>query len=963
MPLYAANGFSPVPLYSPYPLSLNPLYILDCFFSGPLHFLPESLYLYDKLSNMAVPASTPGYTAYPRTIPERNAITQSQLSTPLGKGASTQANFEEKHKVEDLNVYLEEDIHGRVCIEAEDFLSFILDLSPDNFSNLKAEGGKLSDVKKDENFDKAWTAYLKLATKETTSNEKELYEPLIAVMDAACRVWFPPGAPFCFFDGSGQEIHGSYAGRKPDITALDSKFTFTSDNMKPYWPMIMWWLEVKRKHGNALDCSGLIGGAKSDGRDIKPIPKTLARVSGSASCAPQMTAPSRPTATKRKKGRSSTISSDVQTTSTSQHTYELRSRNQASAQAPNNDATPESTPLTEAVALRPDTGRMTPPRCFAASHVTTSAQAIDEEEDDTEDKRASKRRKDEKGEKVAVPIGDEMDSVAEEKLSIPDLKQHTQLQSAGYGLEMLSSGLLRCHSIGLVVDAHMLQIAYYDRSKVVLSKPVSLSTEEGQDIFLSTLYQLSFLNDRQNGLLPVPIDAGGPSLPTIQPLLNKQYLTSCQNQAKKPKHPGTRPPIDSINDKHGAFPGCNAFYGCCLTLEAGKVLQLKELVYRAHGIIGRGTTVIKALDWDQQEVIVKLSFPGEKRDPEDELVKEAHSKATGEHEWAKNHLPDIRWSGTFKFGEDMPQSKLAAHFRVLDIPYEERVLRITVQDVLHPITDLIDPKECAQVFYDVLQVHRWLVDYGKILHRDISMANIMFRRINGLVYGVLNDFDLASRLPPPDKPTSLQRTGTKPYMSHDLLDPTWEMGHVYRHDLESLFYVVLILCCHYEKHPSSSQLQKTRRQRPFDIWFSGSHKTVWRDKTAWLTLSDPIEVTPLFDGFESSLVELKYNIADGHSAKDRFKRGIDMGQRKNDEHGRDDEDEDDDDDDDSTSDSPFDDSSPREFDWTTLGGHVTYKRFMKVMRKFKGKNLISRYPKHLLLDLKESDFLRSVTQK
>ncbi|KAK7468913.1 hypothetical protein VKT23_003410 [Stygiomarasmius scandens] len=85
-------------------------------------------------------------------------------------------------------------------------------------------------------------------------------------------------------------------------------------------------------------------------------------------------------------------------------------------------------------------------------------------------------------------------------------------------------------------------------------------------------------------------------------------------------------------------------------------------------------------------------------------------------------------------------------------------------------------------------------------------------------------------------------------------------------------------------------------------------------------------------------------------------------QRRDGEDGRDDKDEKDDDDD-SSEDSSSEDSSPREFDWTTLGRHVAYKGFMKIMRKFKGKRLISRYPQHLLLDLKESDFLRPATQK
>ncbi|KAK0479919.1 hypothetical protein EDD18DRAFT_1206282 [Armillaria luteobubalina] len=54
----------------------------------------------------------------------------------------------------------------------------------------------------------------------------------------------------------------------------------------------------------------------------------------------------------------------------------------------------------------------------------------------------------------------------------------------------------------------------------------------------------------------------------------------------------------------------------------------------------------------------------------------------------------------------------------------------------------------AQVFVDILQCHKWLYDHPKILHQDISMANIMYRTDDeGTVFGVLNDFDLSTLIP------------------------------------------------------------------------------------------------------------------------------------------------------------------------------------------------------------------------
>ncbi|KAJ6552378.1 hypothetical protein B0H10DRAFT_1968423 [Mycena sp. CBHHK59/15] len=67
--------------------------------------------------------------------------------------------------------------------------------------------------------------------------------------------------------------------------------------------------------------------------------------------------------------------------------------------------------------------------------------------------------------------------------------------------------------------------------------------------------------------------------------------------------------------------------------------------------------------------------------------------------------------------------------------------------------------------------YRWLYKKTDTIHRDISIGNLMFHEIEGKVYGVLNDFDLALRLSDTTPSTSKQRTGTKLYMAIDLLVP------------------------------------------------------------------------------------------------------------------------------------------------------------------------------------------------
>jgi hypothetical protein len=81
------------------------------------------------------------------------------------------------------------------------------------------------------------------------------------------------------------------------------------------------------------------------------------------------------------------------------------------------------------------------------------------------------------------------------------------------------------------------------------------------------------------------------------------------------------------------------------------------------------------------------------------------------------------------------------------------------------------------------------------MHGDVSVNNIMVRRREGKIFGVLNDYDLA-RVRGYTGPTSRQRTGTQPFMAMDLLDSDYKGGRTLpRFDVESLLYVLLWMAC------------------------------------------------------------------------------------------------------------------------------------------------------------------------
>lgn len=115
--------------------------------------------------------------------------------------------------------------------------------------------------------------------------------------------------------------------------------------------------------------------------------------------------------------------------------------------------------------------------------------------------------------------------------------------------------------------------------------------------------------------------------------------------------------------------------------------------------------------------------------------------------------------------------------------------------------------------------YQWVHDTGGILHRDISINNLMYREDSGRVSGVLIDYDMAVGVnrDPTAGQSSKQRTGTKPFMARGLLKKEPE-PHVFRHDLESLFYCYLWMLLKKEVHRTKSDPTKTVHIHPLQHW-------------------------------------------------------------------------------------------------------------------------------------------------
>ncbi|KAJ3793941.1 hypothetical protein GGU11DRAFT_690785 [Lentinula aff. detonsa] len=488
-----------------------------------------------------------------------------------------------------------------------------------------------------------------------------------------------------------------------------------------------------------------------------------------------------------------------------------------------------------------------------------------------------------------------------------------RVQVGGYARDMMSLGVIRSHAINFIVDSKFARAIYYDRSTIVESESLNLEDEEHQLIFAKMIKHLRALPLEGLGIVP-NLDAKFMKDPNS---LNYGFNLPQYAAADGP------PSNEIFENPQGSlftFPYKDG---------TTRTVFLKRVIFRSHGIIGRGTIVIRVkcacvhcgghCDWDGKKLVLKLSFPSKTRVSEQSFMDRCKDMAQSEHAWVLNHLPDIYWSFDIPFREGTPQRNFKEKYQD---EYELRVMRGSIQEELKPLTSLTTARECAQVFYDIVQCHHWVWKYPRILHRDISPGNIMVRDKNGEKFGVLNDWDLAVWVNDlRDGPTSKFRTGTTPYMAHEQHSMEWKGPHRYRHDMESVFYVILLLTCLCTS-PSEKLATPPKTDYSYPTWHkedddslqgrkdSVIHRGAWRPST-----------TTFFDGFSSWLTHLRYHLRRGFIALNDQQEAAQPPPYQ-----------------------PQRDPEPdaRTFDEDTLGGEFSYEKIVLVMHEFHNEDLKTR---------------------
>jgi hypothetical protein len=258
--------------------------------------------------------------------------------------------------------------------------------------------------------------------------------------------------------------------------------------------------------------------------------------------------------------------------------------------------------------------------------------------------------------------------VSQKNVNAPIVYSDPMVQCASYALELLSWGGVRSHVIGcLVTDKHM-KILYHDRSITIVSESFDFVADG--ECFTKVLTALANLTASQWGLVSLDPDWGLP--------------------------------LPSMREE-------DVFNGRVMRLANGCVVEFRERLFHQHGLIGRGTCVVRATctekgpgadpAWDNS-LVVKFSWPAKSRTPEPEFLAEIYkfAKAKAEDNWVLKHLPNLlHW-------EDRSCNVLSqALIELLGDKYEARDLRIMIFEELRPITELKTASYVRQSFVDVFK--------------------------------------------------------------------------------------------------------------------------------------------------------------------------------------------------------------------------------------------------------------------
>ena len=262
------------------------------------------------------------------------------------------------------------------------------------------------------------------------------------------------------------------------------------------------------------------------------------------------------------------------------------------------------------------------------------------------------------------------------------------LQVGRYLLGQFSVPAFRSHATIGLVDRHRIQYYHANHSVILVSSAIGFTTydsEEGLDRFIAIGIAFGRLSLKDSGIL--------------HNLHNGKLFRDNEKLTTSVLPPGAMQAREGNKLEFGGDGKTQPF-----------TLTMGEVIAHEPSLAGRSTAVLHATSpaWESLKLVVKISWPGSERVAEHEFLARAVAVAnsSAERKWALKHLPQVLFAQDIDFGQDSTHEKVARRFEHAgffngEYEYEERTLRIIVQERLYPLKTLKNAKDVAQVLLDV----------------------------------------------------------------------------------------------------------------------------------------------------------------------------------------------------------------------------------------------------------------------
>ncbi|KAJ3476175.1 hypothetical protein NLI96_g11339 [Meripilus lineatus] len=409
------------------------------------------------------------------------------------------------------------------------------------------------------------------------------------------------------------------------------------------------------------------------------------------------------------------------------------------------------------------------------------------------------------------------------------LEQSNAEELASYALELLASTSgTRGHCLQLLVDGDRLMLWYYDAGGIIRSEWMYWIDDLPK--FAAIIVAFAQLGMSGWGIGDIP-------------------------NLKPPS--SLRPPTSPL-------PKSLSGYTLTMThkrkdgVEEDVKVTLQDEVYSQYCLVGRRTIVYGATTEpkiSEKPLVLKMSMQESDQTPENEFIEHATNSGV-------DHLPEVHMWSTKESEWRLSKGVWGKLFPSDDgnREYKDLSQRLIVFTKYKPIEGIICARNMHHIMMRLIQCLHDLRYKAKIVHRDISLGNLMYEKLDdGTIWLILNDFDLAVMVDdnglPVAKNASKHRTGTLPFMAHELLVAMKEEDpiiHYLRHDYESVFWVVLYLVTRPQSNPSREpshsevdeglHLPSSERVALLKDWELGSLKDIYSRKWGIIMDEDKLMV-------------------------------------------------------------------------------------------------------------------------